>query len=315
MRLVMCICSARRRDLLRSCIASFQDLVVPDNWDVQLLVVDNNAVPECQAALADLVSELPLSARVVHEPDPGIPQARNRAIETALEYEPNFLAFIDDDEIIDRNWLEAMVKAHEKYNGEVYTGPVYPLNSSDSSVWTRKRRLRRRERATGLRRRVAATNNVMFSSGLVTREGRNLRFDERLRYCGGEDTDFFTRAYLQGVEIIWVSEAQVHEHVPPHRQTFSYQVRRSFREGCNKAECLPSFRSHHSKAVFLMAKGTFGVLKGTIYLVVIPYYLLFQTSGTPRQLLRAVRRISGGVGHIAGFLGYRVQPYRNPTRS
>jgi len=315
MRLVMCICSARRREMLRSCIASFKELVVPDNWDVQLVVVDNNAVPECETALADLVSELSFSITVVHEPDPGIPQARNRAIETALQRDPDFLAFIDDDEIIDRNWLVAMVKAHAKYNGEVYTGPVYPLNSSDCSIWTRTRRLRRRERVTGSRRRVAATGNVMFSSGLVTRAGRKLRFDERFRYCGGEDTDFFTRAYLQGVEIIWVSEAQVHEHVPAHRQTFVYQVRRSFREGCNKAECLPSFRGRHSKAAFLMGKGTLGVLKGTVYLVMIPYYLVFQTSRTPRQLLRAVRRISGGAGHIAGFLGYRVQPYRNPTRS
>jgi len=128
----MCVCSAQRREMLRECIASFKDLVVPEPWSMRIVVVDNNTEPECEAALADIVPLLPFAVQCVHEPDPGIPQARNRAVETALQYTPDFLAFIDDDETIDSQWLVEMSKAHESYGADVYRGPNYPISKIES---------------------------------------------------------------------------------------------------------------------------------------------------------------------------------------
>jgi len=315
MDVVMCICSAQRRDMLRSCIASFKQLVVPETCTLRLVVVDNNQVAECADALADIVPDLPFSTQVVHEPVAGIPQARNRAIETALQHDPDFIGFIDDDETVSAGWLEAMARAHATYRADVYNGPVHPAIEDGCSVWLQHQRSRRQKRTTGTRRPVAATGNVLFSAGLVSGRRMNLRFDERLRYCGGEDTDFFARANAQGAVIVWVAEALILEHVPGYRQTFVYMARRSFREGCNKAECLPTGNGRFSTTTFLMLKGIYDVTKGTIYLGLIPYYAVFRASQAPGKLLRAAKRVMRGVGYIAGLLGFTVQPYRDPARS
>ena len=77
---------------------------------VTLIVVEND--------ISSALSE-PLSCKVpihyVLEPKVGIPCARNRVIKEALllDPRPEWLAFVDDDETVEPNWLQIMVAAEK----------------------------------------------------------------------------------------------------------------------------------------------------------------------------------------------------------
>ena len=142
-----------------------------------------------------------------------------------------------------------------------------------------------------------------------------LRFDEIFSSIGGEDTDFFNRAHNLGASMIWVRDAIATESVPMRRQTFGYQVKRAFRNGCNEAirEVVrkPAIRTYTS----VIATGAQDIARGSFQLIILPASALFAKSTAPQKLLKAARIISKGSGRVMGLLGYRVQAYADPARS
>ncbi len=56
--------------------------------------------------LVERASGLPLT--YVHEVRAGIPLARNAVLHAARNLNPDWIAFVDDDEVIDREWLIEM---------------------------------------------------------------------------------------------------------------------------------------------------------------------------------------------------------------
>ena len=71
-------------------------------------------------------------------------------------------------------------------------------------------------------------------SSLVRADGLALRFDEAMRFTGGSDSDFFSRAVARGAIIRWVDEAVVKEIVPEERLSLRWNLERARRSGANK---------------------------------------------------------------------------------
>jgi glycosyltransferase involved in cell wall biosynthesis len=76
---------------------------------MEILVVDNNSTDGTRELVNNLTVRVGVVLRYVHEPTVGIPYARNRAIEEALD--GDYLAFIDADELPGPGWLAAAVDA------------------------------------------------------------------------------------------------------------------------------------------------------------------------------------------------------------
>jgi glycosyltransferase involved in cell wall biosynthesis len=110
-----------RADVLRQTLASFSTLRVPESLQVDLLVVANactdSTVDVCRACLPGL----PIPARYVEEPQPGLSVARNRAI---AQTTGEICAFVDDDVCISPQWLEAMVAVYNHYPADIVGGKV-----------------------------------------------------------------------------------------------------------------------------------------------------------------------------------------------
>ena len=99
----VCIPTYRRPEGLARLLDSLGRMKVPHDLRAEVVVVDND--PEASAApLASRYADFPLPIRWVHEPEANISVARNRSVDEARG---EWVAFVDDDEVVDEGWLAA----------------------------------------------------------------------------------------------------------------------------------------------------------------------------------------------------------------
>jgi len=218
------ICTAQRPKMLRACLVSLASQDVPDYLTVQVVVVDNESAPNNYAAVEALTAEFPFPLAYVHEPCRGIPQARNRVLEFALSCNVDWIAFIDDDEIAEPDWLSQMVRATRRYGCDVVQGQVFQFAHGDEPSKLNPKR----SWSEGKKLRHAITDNVIFRAWLVWDTGLNLRFDERLALSGGTDVLFFAEARKSGAEIVCSLEPVVYEQLMPDRLGVMGRMKRQF---------------------------------------------------------------------------------------
>lgn len=121
--LTVAICTKDRPENLARCLKSLQKLqmpVVKGPCRFEILVVDNAPSDQQTQALVTALS----SIRYVQEPKPGLDFARNRALKEATG---ELLAFLDDDVVVDRQWLNGLIEAWtENPDVAAFTGLVLP---------------------------------------------------------------------------------------------------------------------------------------------------------------------------------------------
>src|SRR5262245_29480296 len=81
----VCVCTRARPQMLRRCLASLRAQQLDQaGVGMRLVVVDNNLEPSARPIYEEICGDSRLSGAFVHCPRPGIPLARNAALEAAL---------------------------------------------------------------------------------------------------------------------------------------------------------------------------------------------------------------------------------------
>ena len=226
---MVAIATRDRPDGCRRVVDSVRRQQIDERVALRMVVVDNAPLQK------DL--RLPTDVEVLHEPRAGIPHARNRAVEHALDL-AEVLVFIDDDEEpADAGWLRGLLDGLDIYDADMATGPIRSLHDAASPAWACAHPVFNRPRfASGTQRPVAYTGNLAIRTDVFRRLGD--WFDPLLSTTGGSDTEFTRRAVREGARIVWIDEAEVVEHVPAHRTTLRWILRRSLRIGANRIQRL-----------------------------------------------------------------------------
>jgi GT2 family glycosyltransferase len=221
---------------LRRCLAALvamRDARHQNGQTVDLLVVDN-APTDDQTRIA---AAFP-GVRYVVEPVPGLDFARNRAL---AETDRQYLAFIDDDAVVDSGWLDRLAEAVQATpNAAAFTGPVLPLRLETEAQL-------RFERAGGFGEGIAWEHydrwrwgdviypagagrlgtgaNMVFSTAALRAIGG---FDEALDtgppLPGGGDLDSFYRIVRAGCRLVYTPGLLVHHE---HRREMA-QLRKQY---------------------------------------------------------------------------------------
>ena len=126
------ICSHNPRpDYFRRCLSALKDQTLPrDRWE--LVVVDNQSDAPV-AARVDLSWHPAL--RIVREEKLGLTPARLHGIR---ESRGEMLVFVDDDNVLDPNFLEtALVVAEQKHFLGAWSGQCRPEFEKPPPPWTR----------------------------------------------------------------------------------------------------------------------------------------------------------------------------------
>lgn len=301
MRVAVCVVTYRRpeglRRLLESlCAQTFRD----DPPELEIVVVDNEAdgtsAAVCDSFRAD--SKWPIRHEV--EPRRGIPFARNKAVGCVLDT-ADFVAFIDDDEVAEPDWLDELLRIQRETGAAVVTGPVEPYFPEPVAEWiVRGRFFESRRYPTGKRVDVAYTHNVLTESRVY--RGMKKHFDEKFIMTGGSDSDFFRRVQRAGNAIVWVDSALVREWIPPTRANLAWLVRRWYRYGIMFAVIAMS-QSPGWWMRFVSAG------KAVVWIVIGAFVSLGGLVAGRHVMANGIRLIAYGVGEAAAIVGARYQEY------
>ena len=226
--LTIAICTRNRPDGVHRLLESLSRLSVspdasPGRSPMEILVVDNAPSDD---RTRDLVSQRP-EVSYVREPRPGLNFARNRALREARG---EILAFLDDDVVVDRGWLEGLCDAwNTNRDAAAFTGQVLPMElETEAQVVFEKRGGFRRgfERVRygpvspgdplypGGAGNFGAGANMAFTTDILRALGG---FDEALDtgadVPGGGDLDVFYRTIRAGHALVYEPRFLVfHQH-------------------------------------------------------------------------------------------------------
>jgi glycosyltransferase involved in cell wall biosynthesis len=269
--------------------------------DLQIFVVDNDAEESAREVVGDLGGRMSTPVAYRSEKRRGIPQARNAALGAAMGW-ADWIAFVDDDDIPEPDWLAELLGTQVETGADAVTGPCPPRFATPSPAWVVAGGFFENPRwPTGTRRHVAFTGNVLVRTQSLAAMGE--LFDERLARCGGEDSEFFQRFVWSGHTIVWCDTAVVHVQVPASRMRLGWILARAFRTGNTEAYVARKRNTGWRAGGKVAARGGVCVATG------LGRILLGFGQGRVAAV-RGLHTASYGVGQIAGALGFRYAEYR-----
>ena len=164
----------------------------------------------------------------------GIPFVRNRLVTMARECD--LIAFVDDDEEVESNWLDEMLFTMHQSGAPVVTGPVIGRFESLPPRWAVDGRFYDSARhATGRDMSIFYTGNVIMERGLLDHYEKP--FEESMALCGGTDALLAMRLIDDGARCVWCDDAVVNEDIPTSRVNMRWYLRRRFRIGNSSVYC------------------------------------------------------------------------------
>jgi succinoglycan biosynthesis protein ExoM len=291
----ICIATYRRPEGLSRLLDSLERLKLPSGLRVETIVIDNDADETARPIVEARVDGLdPL--RYAVEPRRNIAHARNAAVSQARG---EWVAFIDDDEAADENWIAAYWELIERTQCDGATGPVLPRLESIVTPWLDLETFYARNRhATGYPLGPADlyTSNAWVRRRLFDEQ----RFDPAYGLTGGEDSELFGRLLRSGARFLWCDEARVVDFVPPERHCLGWLAQRAFRGGCVHTRLGRSTASGDSLERALRAL----ILIGG-FAAITPFVAL----GGRRRLARVILRICTQAGHLWALVGRSYEEY------
>jgi len=269
--------------------------------EVHILVVDNDPDAGARGQVKELGRFEPVA--YVHEAEPGISAARNRALSEASAYD--LLVFIDDDERPTEAWLAALLATYDAFKPAAVVGPVLSRYDAEPDLWIRAGRFfERRRHSTGTLVPLAATNNLLLDLEQV--RALDVTFDARFGLSGGSDSLFTRQLHARGGRMIWCDEAVVIDVVPAERLTRQWVLRRAFRMGNTWSRIALDDTTSVRRAlvrISLVLRGSARVLGGTAR------YAAGVLSGQLGARARGLRTAARGAGMVTGSFGSIYSEY------
>lgn len=229
-----------RPAMLQNLLRSYAEMHVPEGSVLHFVIVENNDRPTLHDIVERFRTQLPRwTVQYEIEPNLGIAFARNRVLECALVAGGDLLTFVDDDEVVNRDWLIQLVAERDASTLDIVGSPVRlaapPCGVSiwKKMIWSGMDRANRHSLARTLRtRNMGKADKIRIATGswmgnLAFFRRTNLRFDNQLGLAGGEDWGLWAEARQLGARTGWTPHAVAYETVPLERLSLRYLYRRN----------------------------------------------------------------------------------------
>lgn len=312
MRTAICINTFRRPEQLRGLLDSIAQLRFGNEPApiVDVIVVNNDADNSVEPVLEEMRRQWPWRLHGLTEPRRGIPQARNRAIQHAQSLAADYYVFVDDDEVVDPDWLAHLLKCARDRGAAMAQGRVVPRFMTDAPSWAIEGHFFEGGRAEknlvpGQPLVNGATNNLLVRADVVSIVGL---FDEWWQTQGGDDTEFTLRAMRFGFHLIWCPEAIVYEWIPPARLSVGWLLKRGFRSG-NTYGLIHRRVSTSSRGKILSAFACFA------YLGLAVFHQVTSLFSNRAKRIKRRQELFWALGTLSGLLGYKYLEYQKPLVS
>ncbi|MEL7180821.1 MAG: glycosyltransferase [Pseudomonadota bacterium] len=220
------ICTRQRNALLRRLLESIWKQNFSYKYDLKVIVVDNNDAPTVTPHIVTPPEPQTFEVFLVHEPNAGLANARNRVLDIATELNAQWLIGVDDDEWVAADWLSGYITAFETLETSIIVGAQRTVYPDTLSPFVEKRQ--QEQLPAGAPSRVFSTANYALHADVFhTKSGLGLRFDPAFNESGGEDFEFMLRAQHQhGIIPLNWPHALAIEPYDGERTGFSYHLKR-----------------------------------------------------------------------------------------
>lgn len=296
--------TCQRPKMLARALESVATLRVPEGVDVQLLLVDNNADGSARPVFDAALQTLPFTGHYVKEPRQGIPFARNRVLDEAVALGADYLAFFDDDSVVEEGWLVHLHSALLTYKANAAHGALRFNYPAGAPAWARARGIFEVNVGleTGAQLTNGPTSNILYDLAFLTRHG--LRFDERYALSGGTDLFISTDILKHGGTIVFVKEAITVETLSANRMRLGWMLKRTYRYACNRVIDRRRAFGRTAAAVYAFKMVPVCAFKAVCALVVYPFQRKSIT------LVYGLRHAVWLAGTLVGLAGGRYNEYR-----
>jgi len=187
-------------------------------------------------------AEVPAYVKIIISDKRGLSNARNSGVKKG---EGDILAFIDDDAVADKHWLERLVENYDDPSVVGVGGVIKPLWEGNRPVWFPEELYwiigcsykGLPERKTSVRNPIGCNMSFRKSAFAIAGYFRSDigRFGKKL--LAGEETELSMRMLtkIPNSKIIYDPSAVVYHVVEKNRINLRYLFKRSFYEGVSKA--------------------------------------------------------------------------------
>lgn len=319
LKVLVAVATRQRPEMLSRLLDSLAALEAVPGVHAEFLVVENGPKGESEDILRRWATALDgAKLRYVHEPKIGIPFARNRAAQAAIESGADLLAFIDDDELAAPDWLARLIAGYRRSGARLIGGPVLAAPPPDGLDWIGRmvyvgaaaRYVRKAQKAAqragekdGTRVTVT-TGNWLGEVSLFSED--NIWFDETMKFTGGSDSRFFWDVTARGIQTAWVADAIAYEMIPKERLSLSYQYQRGRAQS----------NTHFLRKLEVSKTAILGLF---ISIPVRFIFVLGMAASLPfnrgARLLDIARSLGWISGRLGALFGQRSSLYQNITGS
>lgn len=223
MKIIICICTYKRNEELVKCLKKFENIFIPGNIKINFLVLDNSINFSSKTLIGKFKKKFKFPLIQINEKKRGVVNARNRCLKEVKNINCEYIAFFDDDCVIDNKWFINFYELIKKNNIEILTGPQIHNNKSANLF-------EKNYKQNFIEVKWAATNNVIIKKKILIKE--KILFDPALNKFGmGEDQLFFSKLRKKGYKIFWSKNLRVVEKSHSHRLGINWIINRSYRLG------------------------------------------------------------------------------------
>ena len=230
-RIAVCALTYLRPVGLARLLEELDRLTIPDDVEVQVMIVDNDPERSAEEIVRRHGSSSPsrrpstsTNRRSWHS------GGAQRSVAAARDWRADAICFIDDDEWPEPDWLVELVSTARRTGADVVTGPVFPVFDEPPPNWILDGGYFERPRHDhdGLID-YATTSSVLIDMACIA--DRSEPFDRHFGLSGGDDTHLFAELNDAGRRIAWCDRAHVYETIPATRVDLSWLLRREYRRG------------------------------------------------------------------------------------
>ena len=303
-------------------LESLANLKWPDDASVQFIFVENDHTLQIRDAVESFRKTLlDDSADIVHvhavvEPRQGIPFARNRILDVALDEKCDHLVFCDDDQIADPDYLVELVETARTRNLDLVGGIArverFPdtsgLKFSQQLVYEELLRHQEKQESNAIRLQAADKDQdwkpgcgaMLLRLDFIRQHC--IRFNESLRYSHCEDLDFYYQVKTAGGQTGCAPRAIVYEVMPESRLSPIFQFKRHKNLTLASQNIRYAWGVKEKKVIRLSCTILGKLILGISRICLAPY-------NGGRSFTRGVRVLGGALGRLQSLLGHEDKHY------
>lgn len=185
---------------------------------LEIVVADNDEAREGVSVCESLPENYPFNVIALSNSSSGISGVRNAVANKALSLQPEIVAFLDDDEIPEPQWLSELLRIQAQHNADVVGGPTKPLFPAHAPAELLDNPYFGADLCLpdGSACQLQAGGNFLIRASVLQHYAPSV-FKEAFAHSGGEDLAFFSQIGQDGYRMRWAANAIVHEPVPESR--------------------------------------------------------------------------------------------------